>query len=235
MSSAEVDFKILGGEEWCCGFPLIAAGKPDKAREMKEHNLETMKTAGVKSVVFSCPSCYRTWHEFYNTDLEIMHSTQILAKLIREGKIKLGPVNETVTYHDPCDLGRYAGIFEEPREILRAIPGLNFVEWPTRMKSICCGGGGNLEMADPELSAAVAPEKLVEIQNTGAKIGSLLARMRPPIQGQARKQKVDLTDKDNPKWSLSRRGPSASFSDSIALPWRRRGPSPAFCLRPFHG
>jgi heterodisulfide reductase subunit D len=78
LESADLDFTILGGQEWCCGFPLIGAGIPEKAREMMDHNLEKVKELEAKMVVFSCPSCYRTWKESYDTDLELLHSTQLI-------------------------------------------------------------------------------------------------------------------------------------------------------------
>jgi heterodisulfide reductase subunit D len=170
LESAHVDFTILGGEEWCCGFPLIGAGVPEKAQEMMEHNLEKVKALGAKKVVFSCPSCHRTWKEHYDTDLELFHSTQLIERLIDDGAIPLREVNSTVTYHDPCDLGRKGGVYDAPRKILKAIPGLTLVELENnRAQSVCCGGGGNLEMADPRLSETVAGKKIEEIQRTGAK------------------------------------------------------------------
>ena len=107
--------------------------------------------------------------EEYKTDIEIFHSTQFIKKLIDEGKITFKEKKIKVTYHDPCDLGRASGVYEAPREILRAIPGVELVEMENnREQCKCCGGGGNLEMVDPELSAALAQEKINQIQATGA-------------------------------------------------------------------
>jgi heterodisulfide reductase subunit D len=159
----------LGGEEWCCGFPLIGAGMKKEAEVLIQHNLETVKEKGVKRVVFACPSCYHTWMEEYKTDIEIFHSTQFIKKLIDEGKITFKEKKIKITYHDPCDLGRASGVYEAPREILRAIPGVELVEMAgNREQCKCCGGGGNLEMVDPDLSAALAQAKIDEIQATGA-------------------------------------------------------------------
>lgn len=169
LNKAEVDFTLLGGEEWCCGFPLIGAGMKKEARILIQHNLEMVKEKDVKGVVFACPSCYHTWMEEYKIDMEIFHSTQFIKKLIDEGKISFKEKKIKVTYHDPCDLGRASGVYEAPREILRSIPGLEFVEMENnREQCKCCGGGGNLEMVDPELSAALAQEKINQIQATGA-------------------------------------------------------------------
>jgi len=128
-----------------------------------------VKETGARSVVFACPSCYHTWHEEYKTDFHLFHSTQFLLRLIREGKIQFKEEKIKVTYHDPCDLGRASGIYQAPRDILQAVPGVEFVEMEdNREHCKCCGGGGNLEMVDPELSAALAKEKIKQIQATGA-------------------------------------------------------------------
>ena len=89
--------------------------------------------------------------------------------MVLDGALKLNEVNMKVTYHDPCDLGRNSGVYEEPREVIKAIPGIEFVELPTnRGLSVCCGGGGDVEMVDPELSAAIAQNKIDAIKSTGA-------------------------------------------------------------------
>jgi len=169
LDKAGVDFTILGGEEWCCGFPLIAAGMRKKATALIQHNLEKVKEKGAERVVFACPSCYHTWIEECKTDIEIFHATQFIKTLIDEGKISFKEQRTKVTYHDPCDLGRTSGVYEAPREILRAIPGVELVEMKeNREQCNCCGGGGNLEMVNPELSAALAQAKIEEIKATGA-------------------------------------------------------------------
>ncbi len=169
LKKAEIDFTLLGGEEWCCGFPLIGAGMKKEAGVLIQHNLDMMKNKEVKQVVFACPSCYHTWMEEYPADIEIFHSTQFIKKLINEEKISFKEKKIKVTYHDPCDLGRASGVYEAPREILRSIPGVELAEMENnRGQCKCCGGGGNLEMVDPDLSAALAQEKINQIQATGA-------------------------------------------------------------------
>jgi len=166
-----VDFTLLGGAEWCCGFPLIGGGFRKEAQELIRHNIEGVKAKGAHSIIFSCPSCYHTWHENYHTDLKLFDSTQFILNLIREGKIQFEEKKIRVTYHDPCDLGRASGIYEAPRAILRSMPGVEFIELANHGERCkCCGGGGLLEMVDPELSAALAREKIKEIQATGAEL-----------------------------------------------------------------
>jgi heterodisulfide reductase subunit D len=199
LDKAKVDFTILGGEEWCCGFPLIQAGMNEKMGKLVEHNQEKVEQVGAESVVFACPSCYHTWKEKYKTNAELLHSTQFMERLINEGKIVFkNGFHRTVTYHDPCDLGRNSGIYDAPRNILKQIPGLNFVELEnSRQLSVCCGGGGDLEMIDPDLSAAIAQRKIEEIRRTGAEevITSCQQCIRT-ISGYARKHKIKLKVKD---------------------------------------
>lgn len=194
MDSAKVDVAILGGQEWCCGFPLIAAGIPEKIEEFVAHNLERVQALGAKEVVFSCPTCYCTWKEYYRTDLTLYHTTEFLEKMVARGDLQLKETDVTVTYHDPCDLGRNSSVFDAPRRILEAIPGLKLVELENnRVKSVCCGGGGNVEMADPNLSGAVAEKKLEEIQRTGATtVVTSCQQCVRTIKSRARRQKLDL-------------------------------------------
>jgi heterodisulfide reductase subunit D len=198
LDKAGVDFTILGGEEWCCGFPLIAAGMKKDAEALIQHNLEKVKEKGAERVVFACPSCYHTWMEQCKTDIEIFHSTQFIKKLIDEGKISFKEKTTKVTYHDPCDLGRASGVYEAPREILRAIPGVELVEMEgNREQCKCCGGGGNLEMVRPDLSAAIAQAKIEEIKATGADmVITACQQCVRSIQTTARKKKIPIVVMD---------------------------------------
>jgi len=199
LQMAGVDFTILGGDEWCCGFPLVGAGMPDKLEELKNHNLRKVADVGAKKIVFTCPSCLHTWKHLYDTDVELMHASQLIAELIKSGTLKLkNDIDVTATYHDPCDLGRNTGVYEEPREVIQAIPGLRFVELPMNRKfSVCCGGGGNVEMTDPNLSAEVAQMKLDSIRDTGAEmVITGCQQCVRTMATRARRQKIDLEVKD---------------------------------------
>jgi heterodisulfide reductase subunit D len=200
LGKAGVDFTLLGGEEWCCGFPLIAAGMKKKAETYMEHNLEKVREKGAESVVFACPSCYHTWNEAYRAGngLQLFHSTQFLKKLLDEGKIRFKEKITRVTYHDPCDLGRASGVYEAPREILRSIPGVELVEMEgNRDQCKCCGGGGNLEMVRPDLSAAMAQAKIEEIKATGADmVITACQQCIRSIQSNARRKKIPIVVMD---------------------------------------
>ena len=199
LEEARVDFTILGGDEWCCGFPLVGAGMPEKLEELKKHNLQKVKDVGAKTVVFTCPSCLHTWKHLYDTDVKLMHSSQLIAELIESGKVKLkNPIDAVATYHDPCDLGRNTGIYEEPRAVIKSIPGLRFVDLPMNRKfSICCGGGGNVEMTEPDLSARVAQMKLDSIKDVGADmVVTGCQQCVRTMATRARRQKMDLGVKD---------------------------------------
>ena len=198
LEKAGVDFTLLGGEEWCCGFPLIAAGMKEKADVAMQHNLQKVREKGAETVVFACPSCYHTWKEGCKNEIALFHSTQFIKKLIEEGRISFNEKKVKVTYHDPCDLGRASGIYDAPREILRAIPGVELVEMKgNREECTCCGGGGNLEMVRPDLSASIAQAKIDEIKATGAEsVITACQQCVRTIFSNARKKKIPITVMD---------------------------------------
>jgi heterodisulfide reductase subunit D len=169
LETSGVDFTLLGKDEWCCGFPLLGAGLKDLFQGFIEHNVAAIRKKEAKKVVFACPSCYQMWREYYPHEFEIFHSTQFLLDLVLKGQIQLKNLDMSVTYHDPCDLGRGTRVFEPPRELLRSIPGITFTELSENRKSCrCCGGGGNLEMIDPELATKIARRKIDEVVQSGA-------------------------------------------------------------------
>ncbi|MBC2710935.1 MAG: (Fe-S)-binding protein [Desulfosarcina sp.] len=170
FDAARVDFTLLGEDEWCCGFPMLGAGLRDRVNDLMDHNLQAVRAKGAKKVLFSCPSCYQMWREHYPREFEIYHVTRFLDELITSGQLALNDLSLTVTYHDPCDLGRGSGEYEAPRQVIRSIPGVKLVELAhNRENCLCCGGGGNLEMIDTGLSADIARAKIDEVLQTGAK------------------------------------------------------------------
>ncbi len=177
MERAGEDLTTLGGDEWCCGFPLQIAGMGRHARELAHHNVEAVRAIGARRLVTTCPSCYHTWaHEMTGIlgqplGFEVLHATELLAELVDEGRIELHGFQQPVTYHDPCDLGRTSGLYDAPRRIIEAIPGIQFREMAeSREMALCCGGGGDVEMADPALTAAIGKRRIEQAQDTGAEV-----------------------------------------------------------------
>ena len=209
LDRAGMDFTILGGEEWCCGFPLIGAGMKKEARAFLQHNQERLRERGVEKVVFACPSCYHTWAEECENGIEIFHSTQFIKRLIDEGRIGFKETAVKVTYHDPCDLGRASGVYEAPRQILRVIPGVELVEMKgNREQCTCCGGGGNLEMVNPDLSASMALAKIEEIKATGA--GTVITACQQCVRTiltNARRKKIPVAAMDITEFVLKNMKP----------------------------
>jgi heterodisulfide reductase subunit D len=151
---------------------LIVAGLRKEHEELRRHNLEKLASLGAKEVVFSCPSCYYTWTHYYRPEgVRLMHATEFILSRIRSGKLSPGRLEARATYHDPCDLGRGMKVFDPPREIIRSVPGLDFVELPeNREHGYCCGGGGDAEMIDTDLVEAIASRLLGRVEQVGAEL-----------------------------------------------------------------
>ncbi|NPV70734.1 MAG: (Fe-S)-binding protein [Firmicutes bacterium] len=200
LDSGGVRFATAQGDEWCCGFPLLVGGMPGRARQLARRNVAAVRETGVKALVAACPSCYHTWKtgypELLGEDLgfKVLHSSEALLELVESGRLKPAAVEMTVTYHDPCDLGRKSGVYDPPRNLLKSIPGIDLVEMKaTRDATVCCGGGGNMEMNFPDMVQALAKKKVQEVLSTGASVvATSCQQCKRTIQGSARKDKAKL-------------------------------------------
>jgi glycolate oxidase len=175
LDEAGVDYTTLATEEGCCGFPLFLMGSDD-FESHAENVIKNIKATGAKELVTPCAGCFKTFKKIYpqvgDLGLEVYHSVHYLDKLIKEGKITFkGNLGKKVTYHDPCDLGRTFQIFEEPRNILKAIPGLEYVEMArNRLQARCCGGGGGVQANNPDMAVDMAAERVRDALAVGAEI-----------------------------------------------------------------
>jgi len=172
LNKAGVDFGILGEKETCCGESIRKTGDEELFKRLARENITTFIENGVHKILVSSPHCYHTFKNEYpefNANFEVVHISQYLYELINEGRLELtGEYGKKVTYHDPCYLGRHNGIFEEPREALKKVPGLELVEMnDTYKNSLCCGGGGGriwMDTARGERFSDIRIEQAKEIE-----------------------------------------------------------------------
>jgi heterodisulfide reductase subunit D len=145
--------------------------------KLAEHNIAHARELAPNHLVATCASCYHTWRHLYpeftrsNGDwgFEILHASEYLASLIEEGRIKMAELPWVVTYHDPCDLGRKNGVYDAPRSIIKSIPGMALREMVNhREDSMCCGGGGDVAMMEPDAVEHMAERRLAQAVDTGA-------------------------------------------------------------------
>ncbi|MGW8178642.1 MAG: (Fe-S)-binding protein [bacterium] len=176
LNKAGIEFSILGKDEHCCGDLLIMTGQLPLAREVARYNWERLRD---KRVITSCAHCYRSFQDEYpkllgkEYQIDAYHTVEILVELIEDGELKFkkkGKTKEKVSYHDPCELGRELKMYDEPRIILEALPGIELVEMErNRGKTWCCGGGGVLKGVDYNMAVEIGTDKVEQALATGAK------------------------------------------------------------------
>jgi heterodisulfide reductase subunit D len=175
LNSLNIDFKILK-EEHCCGSPVYMTGQADEARNIAEANIKIFKDAGIEKIVTSCAGCYRMLKETYpnkfgiDHGIEIIHLPELLLEKFNNSELMFNKeVNMTITYHDPCHIGRHMGMYEPPRELLKKIPGIELIEMTrNRYNAWCCGSGGGVRSAFKEFSEFAAKERIEEAKGTKA-------------------------------------------------------------------
>jgi len=175
LQKANVPFTTFAVDEGCCGLPVYLSGS-EKFSELAQSTIQRIKNAGAKRLVTPCAGCYHSFKDIYpkvgNLGVELIHAVELLAKLLEEGRLAFTTrIEKRVTYHDPCDLGRRLGIFEPPRQIIQAVPGVEFVEMDrNRLLGRCCGAGGGVSAVDPQLAVAMAKERVMDALSIGADI-----------------------------------------------------------------
>jgi Fe-S oxidoreductase len=179
LRDAGVDFAILGMEESCTGDPARRAGNEFLFATLAEANVATLQgyrqQGGVRTVVTTCPHCFNTLKNEYpdfGLHVDVVHHTDFLLGLVAEGKlVPSRPVAGRVVYHDSCYLGRYNGVYDSPREILRRIPGVELVEpeyW-NKQRGLCCGAGGAQMWMEEQNHDRVNVRRTLQLIDTGAK------------------------------------------------------------------
>jgi Fe-S oxidoreductase len=175
MQKTREDFAILGSDEKCCGLYAFDLGFRREYDRLRRANLDTVVSAGVEKVVVACGSCHRIWREYATEGearFQALHGVEYVNQLIESGRLKFSKsVDKKICYHDSCHLGRGAGVYDAPRNILSAIPGVEIIEMErNRRWSWCCGGGGGVPEADPELAQWSASDRMREAAATGAQV-----------------------------------------------------------------
>jgi len=175
LNTAGVDFGILGQKESCCGESIRKTGDEELFKRLARENIKTLIDNGVKKIVVSSPHCYHTFKNEYPefmVNFEVIHSSQYLFELIDEGRLEITKeYRKDITYHDPCYLGRHNGIYDEPREVLKKVPGLELDEMPdSRENSLCCGGGGGRIWMETPKGERFSDLRLEQAIGVGAKV-----------------------------------------------------------------
>jgi Fe-S oxidoreductase len=175
LKKAGVDFGILGNQENCCGESIRKTGSEEVFKRLAKENIKTFIDNGVKKIIVSSPHCFHTFKNEYPefmVNFEVVYISQYISELINAGRLELtGEFAKKVTYHDPCYLGRHNDLYDEPRDVLKKIPGLEFVEMEDFGKnSLCCGGGGGRIWMDTPKEERFSDLRLEQANDAGARV-----------------------------------------------------------------
>jgi Fe-S oxidoreductase len=175
LNLAGVDFGILGSQENCCGESIRKTGDEELFKRLARENIKTFIDNGVKKILVSSPHCYHTFKNEYpefRVNFEVVHISQYLFELLNEGRLQLKKdYPKKVTYHDPCYLGRHNSVYDEPREVLKKIPGLEFIEMiESRSDSLCCGGGGGRVWMETQKGERFSDLRIEQALGAGAEV-----------------------------------------------------------------
>jgi Fe-S oxidoreductase/nitrate reductase gamma subunit len=178
LQTAGINFAILGKEETCTGDPARRVGNEYLAQMMAMQTVETLNQYSFKKIVTACPHCFNAIKNEYpeiGGNYEVVHHSELISQLIAEGRIALDPASDIargkVTYHDPCYLGRYNSVYDDPRSVVSALPGAELTEMPrNRNHSFCCGGGGGRLFMEETRGSRINRARVTEALDTGAEI-----------------------------------------------------------------
>ena len=175
LNKAGVNFGVLGSKEMCCGESVRKAGNETLFKRLAKENIKTFIDSGVKKIVVSSPHCFHTFKNEYSefkVNFEVVHISQYIFELINEGRLQIvKEYGKKVTYHDPCYLGRHNGIYDEPRGVLKKIPGLELTEMAeSREDSLCCGMGGGRVWMETEKSERFSTLRVEQAVGVGAQV-----------------------------------------------------------------
>lgn len=169
-----VEYILLSDEEVCCSLPVLNAGYKKDARKLMEKNFEIFKKYKVKKIITNCPSCYHAFKEIYpkiarDWNIDVEHTSITILNAIKKKGIKV-KTKENVSYHDPCHLGRYSGIYNEPRRVIELLGGKIIEMKYNRENALCCGGGGGVRANFPEVAKAIAEKRIEGIPESTTKL-----------------------------------------------------------------
>ncbi len=176
LSHAGVDFGTLGNDEGCCGSTMMRTGLSEAASGLVLKNIERFEQASPSVIVTSCAGCYKTLRQDYpkygRLPAPVVHVTELVGDLIESGMVSPAVrVDRTVSFHDPCHLGRHVGLYDAPRRILRHIPGIRLVEMErNRENARCCGAGGGVKTAFPQLADDISGMRVVDAEEVGCEV-----------------------------------------------------------------
>ena len=171
------DYTALGESEVCCGYLSYLVGDMDAFRGFQEEAMARIRRTGAKTLVATCAGCYKTFHDLYPKygqgwdGIRVLHALEYMEEKINSGELAFARDGKPIkaAYHDPCDIGRHMGIYEPPRNVIKAIPNVDFVEFPlNRNMAKCCGGGGGVKAFDNPLSADIAYDRVMQAIAAGA-------------------------------------------------------------------
>jgi len=176
LEEANVDYTILGVDEGCCGGILKRTGFTSEFKKVAEKTAKTVEKTGCGRLITSCAGCYRTFKKDYpetikSFKVEPVHMVEVLADLVYNGRLRLKDFPKTITYHDPCHIGRHLGLYSQPRKAIQAIPKAKFVEMERSMEEArCCGAGGGVRGAFKNLTVAIASERIRDAERVKADV-----------------------------------------------------------------